>query len=174
MFRRQAVLALNGYHDQGWPEDYDLWLRMAHAGARFARLPETLFFWRDRPERMTRTADEYTRTAFRNCKVYHLRQSFLARASDVTLWGAGVEGKAWRRSLLANGIAVNRWIEVDPRKIGQIIHGAPVTDIESLMTGNSNDGKILVTVGTRGARQQVRDFAARVGLKEGVELICVT
>lgn len=171
MFRRHAVQALGSYRDRGWPEDYDLWLRMAHSGARFARLPETLFFWRDRSERMTRTADEYTRAAFRSCKVHHLQQTFLAGISEVTLWGAGIEGKAWRQALLENGVAVKQWIEVDPRKIGQIIHGAPVTGIETLISGH---GKILVTVGTKGAREQVRNFAARTGLREGVDLICVT
>lgn len=171
MFRRDAVLGLGGYRDCGWPEDYDLWLRMAHAGARFARLPETLFFWRDRPERLTRTAIAYSRTAFRDCKMHHLRQSFLDGASEVTLWGAGIEGKAWRKTLLSQGIAVRRWIEVDPRKIGQTIHGAPVLGIESLAPG---DGKILVTVGSKGARRQVRDFVARAGLREGLDLISVT
>jgi glycosyltransferase involved in cell wall biosynthesis len=171
MFRRDTVLALNGYRDCGWPEDYDLWLRMAQAGAGFARLPETLFFWRDRPQRLTRTAGAYTREAFRNCKVHHLQQTFLAGTSEVTLWGAGSEGKAWRRTLLANGIAVRRWVEVDPRKIGQTIHGAPVTGIATLAPGH---GKILVTVGTKGARKHVRNFATRAGLREGLDLLCVT
>ncbi len=31
-----AVLKLGGYRDTGWVEDYDLWLRMAQAGDRFA------------------------------------------------------------------------------------------------------------------------------------------
>lgn len=171
MFRRDAVRALGGYRDRGWPEDYDLWLRMARSGSRFARLPETLFFWRDRPERMTRTADEYTLNAFRNCKVDHLRQAFLARVAETTLWGAGTEGKAWRQVLHREGIAVRRWIEVDPRKIGQIIHGAPVVGIEALGPGH---GKILVTVGAKGAREQIREFARSKGLDEGVDFLCVT
>lgn len=171
MFRRDTVLALGGYRDQGWPEDYDLWLRLARAGTRFARLPEVLFFWRDRPERLTRTADEYTLDAFRACKVHHLRQSFLAGPDEVTLWGAGIEGKAWRRALLTEGISVRRWVEVDPRKLGQRIHGAPVVGIERLV---QNDGKTLVTVGARGAREQVRAFAAQAGLREGEDFLCVT
>lgn len=171
MFRRDAVLALGGYRNQSWPEDYDLWLRLARAGARFARCPDTLFFWRDRSERLTRTANEYTLTAFRACKVHHLRQSFLADAGEVTLWGAGIEGKAWRRALLAEGISVRRWVEVDPRKLGQRIHGAPVVGIEALVPG---DGRTLITVGAKGAREQVRAFAARAGLRDGQDFLCVT
>lgn len=171
MFRRDAIHALGGYRARGWPEDYDLWLRLARAGARFGRLPETLFFWRDRPQRLTRTAREYALEAFRACKAHHLVRSFLAGIDTVTLWGAGIEGKAWRRALLAEGVAVKRWIEVDPRKIGQVIHGAPVCDTGALVAGG---GKTLVTVGAKGAREQVRAFARSKGLIEGTDFLCVT
>lgn len=171
LFRREAVHGLGGYRDCGWPEDYDLWLRMAKAGARFARLPEVLFYWRDRPQRQTRTAAAYRLEAFRACKAHHLRQTFLAGTAEVTLWGAGIEGKAWRRTLLNEGVAVCRWVEVDPRKLGQTIHGAPVVGITALKPG---DGRTLVTVGAKGARAQVRTFAVQAGLVEGEDFICVT
>lgn len=171
MFRRKAVLGMGGYRACGWPEDYDLWLRLARGGARFARLAETLLYWRDRPERLTRTADDYTFTAFRACKAHHLRQTFLGGVDEVTLWGAGIEGKSWRQALRAEGVAVRRWIEVDPRKLGQVIHGAPVVGISALAPG---DGKTLVTVGAKGAREQVRASARAVGLVEGEDFVCVT
>jgi hypothetical protein len=64
-----------------------------------------------------------------------------------------------------------RWIEVYRRKIGQRIHGAPVLPVEALRPG---EGPLLVTVGARGARAQVREFAARAGLAEGRDFLCVT
>jgi glycosyltransferase involved in cell wall biosynthesis len=36
MLRREWFERMGGYHDYGWPEDYDLWLRMYLAGAKFA------------------------------------------------------------------------------------------------------------------------------------------
>lgn len=171
MFRRQAVLAVGGYQDNGWAEDYDLWLRLAHGGVRFASLAEVLFYWRDRPERATRTMEEYAAHALRRCKAHHLRKDFLHEVTAVNLIGAGLEGRAWRRVLEAVGVTVTRWVDLDPRKIGRQLHGAPVVPLDSVEPGS---GPMLVTIGTRGARDQVRQSAAMRGLVEGEDYICVT
>ena len=154
----------------GWTEDYDLWLRLAAAGVRFARLKETLFFWRDRPDRLTRTDPAYSAEAFRACKARYLSEGFLAGFREVTLVGAGLEGRAWRRVLEAEGIAVSRWIDADPRKQGRLLHGAPV------LTADTEDisGKLLVTIGTRGTRKEVRAWLDDRGLVEGVDAVFVT
>lgn len=171
VYRKATVEALGGYRECGWTEDYDLWLRLAAGGARFARLPHTLFFWRDRPQRYTRTAPACALAAVRACKAHHLRLGFLRNCDRVTLWGAGAEGKAWRKTLAAEGVGVERWIEVDRRKLGQTIHGAPVVAIDQL---RPDTGKVLVTVGARAARPQVRAFAQTHGLIEGKDFLCVT
>jgi glycosyltransferase involved in cell wall biosynthesis len=171
LFRKQAILDVGGYVDRGWAEDYDLWLRLAENGAQFARIPETLLYWRDRPERLTRTGAHCTQEAFRACKIHYLQRSFLKGEQRVTLWGAGIEGKAWRKALQTEGVDVACWIEIDQRKIGQIIHQAPVIGNDRLTEA---PGKILVTVGSKGARAEVRETAAVQGLVEGQDFICVT
>ncbi len=170
MFRKKLVQAVGGYQDRGWCEDYDLWLRLAAAGVQFARLPRLLFFWRDRSERLTRTAAAYSQSAFRDCKAHYLKQGFLAGIDEVTLVGAGQEGRAWRRTLEQRGIRVFRWIDADPRKRGRMLHGAPVLPPETAELS----GKFLVTVGTRGARQEIRTWLAGRGLVEGEDVVCVT
>jgi glycosyltransferase involved in cell wall biosynthesis len=171
MLRRRALDAAGGYQDNGWSEDYDLWLRLAQNGARFARLPQTLFFWRDHPQRITRTSPGCTLAAFRACRLHYLRRDYLRSADRVTLWGAGTEGKAWQRLLKNNDIAVQRWIEVDTRKIGQTIHNAPVDPPETLKPGC---GPMLITIGVRAARALVRQHCAERGLIEGIDYVCVT
>ena len=37
-FRRDPVLAIGGYRDGAFPEDYELWLRLHHRGHRLAKL----------------------------------------------------------------------------------------------------------------------------------------
>src|SRR5690606_37978741 len=52
--RRAALLAVGGYRDPGWPEDYDLVLRLWAAGGRLANVPAVLLRWRERPDRTSR------------------------------------------------------------------------------------------------------------------------
>jgi glycosyltransferase involved in cell wall biosynthesis len=171
MFRTQTVREVGGYREMGWAEDYDLWLRLAAAGTRFARLAGTLLFWRERPDRTTRTSGAYSPEAFRLCKLHHLRNGFLKGEHEVILAGAGREGRAWCRILADEGIRVSRWVDVDPRKLGRTLHGAPVLAMDQVR----GDGvKMLMTVGVRGARSVVRQWAAQAGFEEGVTSLCVT
>lgn len=170
MMRRDLLLGVGGYRDCGWPEDYDLWLRMAASGVRFARLAQTLFFWRDHPERATRIKAEYAAGAFRACKLHHLLPGFLAGRKSVVMAGAGQEGRAWQRLLAAEGIEVSRWLDVDPRKIGRQLHGAPVIHPHQLRLAGE---KMLVAIGVRGAREEFRRLVHPTGLREGLDFICV-
>lgn len=171
MFRIRAVQAVGGYRDRGWAEDYDLWLRLAADGTRFARLDKTLFFWRERPDRTTRTSGAYSAGAFRLCKLHHLRNGFLKGEPEVILAGAGREGRAWCRILHEAGVRTSCWVDVDPRKLGRRLHGSPVLSMDQL---TPNGTKMLMTVGARGARDVVRRSAFRAGFREGVTSLCVT
>jgi glycosyltransferase involved in cell wall biosynthesis len=170
MTRRSILEELNGYRDCGWPEDYDLWLRMATAGVQFARLSQELLFWRDHPERATRTMDEYATSAFRACKYHHLRLGFLSDISDLVIAGAGLEARAWQRLLTDDGLQVSNWLDIDPRKIGRILHGAEVVRPENLLL---HGRKMIVAIGVRGAREQFRLVAQRLGWQEGMDFVCV-
>jgi len=170
MTRTDIVTRLGGYRDCGWPEDYDLWLRMAAADLRFARLPATLFFWRDHPDRATRTMEEYAAQAMRRCKLHHLRQGFLADVCELVLAGAGREARAWQRLLQEKGIGVSHWLDIDPKKIGRMLHGAPVLRPEELDLAGR---KMLTAIGLRGAREQFRLTAERLGWQEGIDFVSV-
>ena len=170
MTRRAIMEKLEGYRDNGWPEDYDLWLRMAAAGVQFARLPQTLLFWRDHPERATRTMDEYASTAFRACKCHYLLQGFLQHGRDIVIAGAGQEARAWQRLLTAANVRVSAWLDVDPRKIGRTLHNAPVIAPGQL---DLNGRKMIVAIGVRGAREQFRSVAKERLWQEGMDFVCV-
>ena len=102
---------------------------------------------------------------------HHLRQGFLREVAAVTLIGAGQEGRTWRKVLAEVGIVVRRWVDLDPRKVGRTLHGAPVVAADTVKPGT---GPMLVTIGTRGARALVRQWATDRGLVEGADYVCVT
>lgn len=193
--RAEAVDAVGGYRDRGWPEDYDLILRLWRGGGRFAKVPRVLLEWREGPRRLSRTHARYGEEAFRRCKVHHLKAAFFQGAGEpggpepggpafgasplrpprapaarggvprgVVLWGAGPVGKGLSRELRRAGIAVRAFAEVDPRKLGQEIHGAPVLDQEGAL---GLEGVLhLAAVGQPGARETLRSLLAEAGLRE--------
>jgi glycosyltransferase involved in cell wall biosynthesis len=169
--RRETLVRLGGWRDFDGPEDYDLWLRAFEAGHRFAKLAEVLLRWRDRPGRLTRTDPRYAPPRFLALKVAALGRGPLARGRPVVIWGAGEIGKSWARALAAAGHRVAAFVEVDPRKIGERIHGAPVVTVPE--AGGLVGPLHLAAVGQRGARDRIRAETARLGLREEVDLLAV-
>jgi microcompartment protein CcmK/EutM len=168
--RTRALRRLGGYRDFDGPEDYDLWLRAFDAGLRFAKLPQALLEWRDSPGRLTRTDPRYSAGAFVRLKVAALARGPLA-ARPAVVWGAGPVGKVFARALAVAGRRVAAFVEVDARKIGQRIHGAPVLAVGEAR--RVRDALHLGAVGQKGARDEVRAEAARLGLVDGQDFFAV-
>ena len=171
LLRRELLEAAGGYQARGWPEDYDLLLRLWLRGGRFAKVPEVLFRWRESADRTSRTHDEYREEAFVRCKVHYLRQSYLAGDRPAMVWGAGPVGKRLARELLAAGTPVLAFVDLDPRKIGQRVYGSPVlSPIEALARRGEAFG--LGAVGQPGAREEIRAMVAKAGWEEGKDFTC--
>ena len=167
---RAGVLRAHGYRDEGWPEDYDLWLRLDAAGHRLGKVDRVLLVWREGPARLSRVHAAYGRDRFFALKVHHL----LLRRGDrrCVVWGAGQEGKAWLRALREAAVIADEVVDIDPRKIGQRIHGCRVIPPGDL--GPPSPARwVVVAVGAPGARQQIREFLRRAGYREPEELVCV-
>lgn len=169
MFRAEALASVGGYRDRGWPEEYDLLLRLWRAGRRFASVPQALLEWRHGPNRLSRSHPAYSLDAFRACRVHHLRRSLLVGREGVVVWGAGPTGKSLALEFLRQGVPVAGFVEVNPRKIGQQIHGAPVRDAASARSWSAvlHVGAVARSAG----RRAVREAAAQAGLKEGREFV---
>jgi len=169
--RTEALRGLGGWRAFDGPEDYDLWLRAFEAGLRFAKLPETLLAWRDVPGRLTRTDPRYAPERFRALKLETLLRGPLAGARPAVVWGAGPIGKGWALALRGAGRVVRAFVEVDQRKIGGTIHGAPV--VAAGRAGDFPGALHLAAVGQPGARERIREEAARRGLVDGRDLVAV-
>jgi len=169
--RRKALLDVGGYREVDGPEDYDLVLRLWAAGHRMAKVPEVLLHWREGAGRTSRTDPRYSPDAFRRLKVDYLLRTHLAHREGAIVWGAGPVGKALARELTARGRRILAFVDLDPRKIGQTIHGAPVIDPDGL--GRFPDAFILAAVGQPGAREEIRAELRARGRLEGVDFRAV-
>jgi glycosyltransferase involved in cell wall biosynthesis len=169
MFRRQAVEQAGGYQDHGWAEDYDLWLRLYLGGARFAKVPQVLLDWRERPDRLTRADDRYSLENFLRAKAHYLARGPLAGRDAVIIWGAGMMGRRLSKHLARQGLPLAAFVDVDPAKIGRTRRGLPVLPPQSLLDcwHEHTRPALLAAVGARGARSLIRDQLQRFGLHEG-------
>jgi glycosyltransferase involved in cell wall biosynthesis len=164
-----ARAELLSYRDRGWPEDYDIVLRLWSAGERFRNLDRLVLRWRDTPGRISRVEERYSLASFRRCKVHYLQCTLLAGGRPAVVWGAGPTGKALARALLDAGTSLAAFVEVDPRKLGKRIHGAPVVGIED--AGSFPGALALGAVAGAEGRARVREQAVALGLVEGVDFV---
>jgi glycosyltransferase involved in cell wall biosynthesis len=163
MMRRE----LASYRDCAWPEDYDLWLRLLAGGVRFGKVQRVLLKWRDSANRLSRSHSFYSTAAFRACKLHHLLAGPLASAGRVLFWGAGSEGKPLLRGLRDRGVKIPFVVDVDPRKIGQTIHGAKVIGTAELPRALVACDLGVVAVGVPSARAEIRGALERHGWRDG-------
>jgi hypothetical protein len=189
--RAHTVDAVGGYRDCGWPEDYDLVLRLWSGGGRLGKVAEPLLRWREGPGRLSRTDPRYRPDAFLACKVDHLRRTLLQGRTGVVVWGAGPVGKAAARAFQAAGVTVRAFVELDPRKIGQEIHGAPVLALQEGVRIGPDIGPDkgvggspseaaeaawplhLAAVGQPGARRRIRTTLQEAGLRELEDFVAI-
>lgn len=164
MLRTAAYREVGGYRERDWPEDYDLVLRLHRAGHRLGNVAEPLLRWRLSPESRSRRSERYAVEAFVRCKVHHLLKGFLPPARPLVVWGAGRVGKRLIRELRRQGRAPDALVDLDPRKIGQEIHGAPVLAPEGLPAHPR--AYVLGAVGAPGAREGIRESLEEMGRRE--------
>jgi hypothetical protein len=169
--RRSALEAAGGWRDGDFPEDYDLWLRLAASGHRLTNVPAVLLDWRESPGRLTRTDGRYAIARHVALKASWLAAGPLAGRREVAVWGAGETGRAFARALAVHGIGVALFLEVDRKKIGRTVRGAPVLSFEE--AERTRGLPLLVAVGAPGARALIREELGRRGFEELRDYRCV-
>jgi glycosyltransferase involved in cell wall biosynthesis len=169
VLRRPRLVAL-GYRDLGWPEDYDLVLRLLTGDDEIGVVPHRLLGWRHRSDRLSRTAPAYGIDRFTACKARFLADSFLAGAPDYILWGYGGTGRALRRALAEEGKRPSHIVEVHPGRLGNRIHGAPVVPPRELPRLPARP--VVVSVAGAGPRAEVRRGLDAMGFTETRDYVC--
>jgi len=169
MLRSRPFRQIGGYRDRGWPEDYDLILRLWAAGNSIGKVREHLLDWRESSDRLSRTDASYGEDAFRRCKIHYIGNRIGIR--NVVVCGAGPVGKAFAVALQSEGHEVAAFVDLDPRKIGQEIHGAPVVHPDAV--GEYRGCYFLAAVGSPKGRGELRGLLNGEGLREPEEFCAV-
>jgi glycosyltransferase involved in cell wall biosynthesis len=181
VMRAEVIARVGGYRDMGWPEDYDLWLRVHLDGRAVMNIQESLYIWSDSPDRLSRVDPRYSPDAFLRCRLRHLRRWLAVHASGrpLIVWGAGRDGKrlvrAWEeetRTIAPPAESVVAFIDIDPRKLGRSRRGRPVYSLAEARS-TFPGAFFLVAVGVPGARELIRDELAKSGLREVSDFVCL-
>ena len=173
MVRREVYQSAGGYRDEGWAEDFDFWLRLFEAGVTFTKVEKYLYFWREHAERLTRVDSRYSVENFLRCKAKYLLSGPLAGGQRVVIWGAGQTGRRISKHLLRDGATVEAFVDIDPSKIGGTMRNKPIVEFDELRTMMGPDLVVLAAVGSRGARELIREQLKNIGLREGWNFWCV-
>ncbi len=167
---RASLLARLGYRDAGWPEDYDLVLRLLADDQRLGMVPRRLLHWRDGSGRLSRTSARYSIPAFVACKAEFLARGFLAAGDEYILWGYGDTGKALADALARHGKHPAAILELHPRRLGQKIRGVRV--VSPLLLPALPRLPVIVSVAGHGPRSEIRASLTRMGFVESRDYVC--
>jgi hypothetical protein len=167
---RRAELERFSYEDRGWPEDYDLVLRLLRAGRRIGVVPRRLLGWRHHATRQSLQSPRCAIASIVRCKAAHLASGFLEEGDRYVLWGFGGTGKALRRALAAHGKHPAAIVELHPGRLGNRIHGAPVVPPDHL--AGAAPLPIVVSVAGLAARSEIRACLGALGFRESRDFVC--
>ena len=173
LFRKKICEKHGMYREGNFPEDYELWLRWMDEGIKIAKLPEILLRWNDLPKRLSRTDARYSNDAFQRIKAGYLAEFITEqiKSNRRKLWlcGAGRITRQKSAFLIASGLEIGGFVDVDPNKIGKVLNGFPVISLEELP--EKEKSYVVSYVGNRGAREDIRRDLKIRGLVEGMDFV---
>lgn len=155
MVCREDLIKVNAFNPDRYPEDYDLTFRFYEHGIKCISTSALLHFWRDYPNRTSRTHPHYAQNSFLELKMYYFLKLDYDSRRILTIWGAGFKGKTIAKILVKNKIDF-QWICNNPKKIGKKIYGKELMDFESL--GRITNPQCIITVANPKSQARIRSY----------------
>jgi FlaA1/EpsC-like NDP-sugar epimerase len=133
---------------------------------------QVLLHWRESTGRLTRTDPRYSRAAFARLRTDYLaRDPRLHSGRPLAICGAGRRTRQRAQLLLDHGFRPVAWIDIDPRKIGNSVHGVPVHAPQWL--DRADKPFVLSYVTNHGARDIIAAQLQAMGYLRGRDYLMV-
>lgn len=153
MLLREDLDRCGAFDPDIYPEDYDLAFRMRAARLKVQATTKVVHYWRDHPQRSSRTDNNYKDNSFLKLKVYHFLKSDHDIKKQLVLWGAGNKGKKIARILGEQGISF-RWITNNIKKIGKDIYNNILESDNNIET--EENIQIVIAVADQADQREIK------------------
>ena len=166
MFRKE-VFAEHGLYNSGpVPEDFEMWLRLFHAGVRFAKLPEVLFTWNDSLGRLSRSHSNFSSESFDRCKADWMARFMTEKHQGRGVVALGTSSLCRKRAsaLHQRGVDINAFSDVSGRRV----EGFAFIEPEELCAG---EDLIVSFISQRGTGDRIQSFLESKALVEGTDFL---
>lgn len=170
MFRRKRIVEQGGYKNGDFPEDYELWLRLFHAGESMMKIDEVLLDWRESQNRLSRTSQRYSDIAFEKIRAQYLAKDTRLQDRKIVFWGAGRKTRRRMQYLIDLGIKPSAWIDIDNKKVDKDYYGAK-TFYPDWLQQQDKKPLVLNCVRNHGVRELCRQFLDEAGYVMGVDYL---
>jgi len=163
MLYKTDLDACGSFNTNIYPEDYDLCFRMYAQDLNIAPVPEILHYWRDYPNRTSRTDNNYADNRFLNLKLQYFLQLDYQPMQTLCLWGAGDKGKFLSKKLIDRNIRFT-WLCNNPKKMGHTIYGKTLIGLKDAPL---NKVQYIIAVAQKNAAEEIESFLHALNLVKG-------
>ena len=166
MIRRKLFDEYGMYKVGGFPEDYELWLRLMENGVQFSKVDEVILDWYDDENRLSRIHPNYDTDVFFKIKTQYFfrwyRKFFEYNPRPILIWGTGKSVLQKSRYLEEYNLEIAGYVDVINKK-ENMLNGRPVYFYQDIPA----DVFILSYVSDRKGREQIHSFLLQNDYVEG-------
>jgi len=122
MLHRTDLVNCHAFEPNRYPEDYDLCFRFYQSGLKPKSVKSVLHYWRDYPERSSRTDPNYLDNRFFDIKLHYFLKLEWDDNTKLVILGAGKKAKYLAKRLREQNLKFD-WYTNNLKKIGQEVYG---------------------------------------------------
>lgn len=164
MIHREDLERADAFRPERYPEDYDLVFRFYREGIQPLVADQVLHWWRDHPQRSSRTLEQYAAQEYFKLKVPWFLELDYQPGRSLVVWGAGRKGKKLARYLIDRHLPFH-WVCNTPSKWGHRIDGQLMASPENI--GQLTDPQIIIVVSGPDDQLEIRRQLRKQGRTEG-------